>query len=169
MTFLLQLLLDYHSALRIVERLGIAFSPIFKCFYWEKNVNFWLASPEKSSAELFEIRPGLFWAWSLFTASPKFRPGPPSLFLFIFPCKAFYSNDLQTGHSVETFQRLWQVVFAFRLILAHGRESWVGVTVVSWLYKTEWLPSSRTQLKTRCSLRSFVGSSELFGLQCWSW
>ena len=34
----------------------------------------------------------------------------------------------------------------------HGRESWVGVIIVSWLYKTERLPSSCRILPTRCPL-----------------
>ena len=45
--------------------------------------------------------------------------------LFIFHCKAFYNNDLQTWHSVETFPHLWQVVFAFRAYLS-SREGILG-------------------------------------------
>ena len=43
--------------------------------------------------------------------------------LFIFHCKAFCNNDLQTWHSVETFPPLCQVVFAFRAYLS----SWEGI------------------------------------------
>ena len=45
--------------------------------------------------------------------------------LFIFHCKAFCNNDLQTGHSIETFPHLWQVVFAFRAYLG-SREGILG-------------------------------------------
>ena len=42
-----------------------------------------------------------------------FNMGQPRHLLFIFLYKAFYNNDSQTGHSVDTFQHLWQVAFAF--------------------------------------------------------
>ena len=62
--------------------------------------------------------------------------------------------------------RIYDKLFSLSgLISAHRRESWVGVTLASWLYKTGRLPSSHRQLKTGCSFRSFKGSSELFGLQ----
>ena len=51
--------------------------------------------------------------------------GQPRPLLFIFHCKAFYNNDLQTWHSVETFPHLWQVVFAFRAYLS-SREGILG-------------------------------------------
>ena len=51
--------------------------------------------------------------------------GHPRPLLFIFHCKAFYNNELQTGHSIETFPHLCQVVFAFRAYLS-SREGILG-------------------------------------------
>ena len=53
--------------------------------------------------------------------------GQPWPLLLAFCCKAFYSNDLQTGHSIETFPH--KLCSLYGLISAHGRESWLGVTV----------------------------------------
>ena len=35
-----------------------------------------------------------------------YNMGRPLPLLFIFHCKAFYNDDLQTGHSIETFPHL---------------------------------------------------------------
>ena len=51
--------------------------------------------------------------------------GQPRPLLLIFHCKAFYNNELQTGHSIETFPHLCQVVFAFRAYLS-SREGILG-------------------------------------------
>ena len=45
----------------------------------------------------------------------KYGSTPASFFTF--HCKAFYSNELQTGHSIQTFQHWWQVGFALPAFL----------------------------------------------------
>ena len=62
---------------------------------------------------------------------------------------SFFMQWLQADILIETFPHVWRVVFAFS---AGRRESWVGVTTASLIYKTARLPSSHRQLSTRCPL-----------------
>ena len=56
--------------------------------------------------------------------------GQPQPLLFIFHGKAFYNNELQSGHSVETFSAPKTSCVHFPgLSQLHGRESWVGINV----------------------------------------
>ena len=70
MSFTMQLLFVYPSLIKNDWKdLALAFSPNYVLLS-SKNAYFRLVSPEKSSAELFEIRPGLLLIRSIFTASP---------------------------------------------------------------------------------------------------
>ena len=57
------------------------------------------------SCDIAEIRVCVIYLGTLL----EFQNGP-NLGLLIFHFKASYNNDSQTGHSIETFLFLWQVV-----------------------------------------------------------
>ena len=80
--------------------------------------------------------------------------------LFIFRCKTFFTTMIYKLGIHWIHLRIYdKLCLLSGLISAHRRESWVGVTLASWLYKTGRLASSRRQLRTGCSLQTFVGSS----------
>ena len=91
------------------------------------------------------------------------------LFLVFIHSRSFCINESHHNLTINrTFPHLDKVGFDSGLISAYGRESWVGVTVASWLYKTERLPSHVGNLSTRCpvdaqwslSERSWLGMFE---------
>ena len=97
---------------------------------------------------------GTAWNASSFTLVHRlifFNVGQPWPLLFILHCKAFYNNDI-TNWALNRNILSDKLCSLSGLISADRRESWVGVTVASWLYKTERLPSSHRQLPTRCPL-----------------
>ena len=90
----------------------------------------------------------------------------PGLFCLFLIVKLFTTMIYKLGIQYRHFRIYDKLCSLSGLFSSHGREFWIGVIESSWLYTTK--RRTRRQLKTRCSCRSFVGSSELFGLQCWS-
>ena len=90
--------------------------------------------------------PWIFLVWAI-----------PGLFL-VFNCfKSFWINDSHHYLTMNSsFPHLDKVGFDSGLISVFGRESWVWVTDVSLLYKTERLPSHDGNVNTmssRCSMK----------------
>ena len=61
--------------------------------------------------------------------------------LFDLLIEKLFTTMIKDRYQLETLMHRWQFVFAFWLISADWRESWVGIAVASWLYKTERLSS----------------------------